>query len=388
MLVAALVTGALALSVARGDAHKPITSPYTYNEDVFPILRDRCGRCHVSGGVAPMSLMTHADTVPWGESIRTELLAGQMPPWSVDSAPGRFHNVQGLTPRELNTILTWVTGGTPLGDPDKSPPPMTHDNSWRLGAPDLTLPFPAEFTLLADARERTAELIIPTGITGGRRVRAIDLRPGRPEIVRAAQIFVRSSSSSLGGGAYNEPVLALWLPGDEPVALDEGLGFDLPPSSELVVHVLYRKTWEYERQEMRDRSTVGVYFAPTAATPLQALTLSPDTPDRRVFRRTLPNDVRVIGIYPNAGYTNTAVKVTAIRPDGTRAELIAFHPRPDWARRYWLREPVPLPLGTTIEVNASFDDEAPMLPLSAAPSAAARPDLSRLRVTLNIVPGR
>ena len=82
----ALVLVAVTITVVPGGAHKPITSPFTYNDDVFPILRDRCGRCHVRDGVAPMSLMTYEDTVPWGESIRVELLAGHMPPWSVDGA--------------------------------------------------------------------------------------------------------------------------------------------------------------------------------------------------------------------------------------------------------------------------------------------------------------
>ena len=112
---------AFVLDVEPGDAHKPITSPYTFNDDVFPILRDRCGKCHVSGGVAPMSLMTHAEAVPWGESIRTEILAGHMPPGSVDEAPSRFRNAPGLSPREMNLLLTWVTGGTPIGVPTKIP---------------------------------------------------------------------------------------------------------------------------------------------------------------------------------------------------------------------------------------------------------------------------
>ena len=111
--------------VGRPEAHKPITSPYTYNDDVFPIVRDRCGRCHVAGGVAPMSLMTAKDAVPWGESIRTELIAGHMPPWSVDAAPGRFKNAQTLTARELNVLLTWVTGGNPVGNLEHAPPPVT-----------------------------------------------------------------------------------------------------------------------------------------------------------------------------------------------------------------------------------------------------------------------
>ncbi len=60
-----LIALGVLISVEPGSAHKPITSPYTYNDDIFPILRDKCSRCHVSGGIAPMSLTTHADTVPW-----------------------------------------------------------------------------------------------------------------------------------------------------------------------------------------------------------------------------------------------------------------------------------------------------------------------------------
>jgi hypothetical protein len=67
-------------------------------------------------------------------------------------------------------------------------------------------------------------------------------------------------------------------------------------------------------------------------------------------------------------------------------DLIAFHPRPDWSRRYWFREPIPLPRGTIIEVSVLFDDEAPLMPLSLSPATVTRPDLSSMRLTLNIVP--
>jgi hypothetical protein len=157
------------------------------------------------------------------------------------------------------------------------------------------------------------------------------------------------------------------------------------------VRVLYRKTWEYERKELRDRSTVGLYFAPTPATSVQALRLAPDftavaTPERFAFRRVLSEDVRALAIYPETGVNNASVTVVATRPDKTRVDLIAFHPRPDWSRRYWFREPVALPRGTTIEVTASFDDEAPLMPLSLSPATATRPDLSSMRLTLNLVP--
>ena len=381
-----LVAIGLAISVEPGNAHKPITSPYTYNDDIFPILRDRCGRCHVGGGVAPMSLMTHAQTVPWGESIRTELLAAHMPPGAVDEAPARFRNAPGLSPREMNLLLTWVTGGTPIGDAAKDPTPVTRDTSWPLGQPDAALPLPAEAVVGADERERTIEFIVPTGIAERRWLRAVDLLPGNAAMVRAATIAVRSSAD-----AGTERVLTRWLPGDDPIALDTGLAFELPASAELVVRMLYRKTWEYERKELRDRSTVGLYFASGTPATVQAVPLSPDftavgTADRFAFRRVLNEDLRVLAVYPELGLNNTAVKVVATKPDRTRVDLIAFHPRPDWSRRYWFREPIQLPKGTTIEVNVLFDDETPLLPLSLSPATATRPDLSSMRLTLNVVP--
>jgi hypothetical protein len=289
----------------------------------------------------------------------------------------------------MNVLLTWVTGGTPIGSPDKDPKPVARNGAWPLGAPDLALPLPTESVVAADVREHTAEFIIPTGTTERRWVRAVDLLPGTPALVRAATITVRSPAS--GAGASIERVLALWLPGVEPIALDAGLAFELPASAELVVRVLYRKTWEYERKELRDRSTVGVYFAPAPAMAIQALRLTPDytavgTADRFAFKRMLTEDARALAIYPDAGLDNTSVRVVATRPDGTRADLIAFHPRPDWSRRYWFREPISLPRGTTIEVSASFDDETPLLPLSLTPATATRPDLSTLRLTLNVTP--
>jgi hypothetical protein len=390
--VAAVLAGAaVVLMTTRSEAHKPITSPYTYNEDVFPLLRDRCGRCHVSGGVAPMSLMTHADTVPWGESIKTELLAGSMPPWSVDSSPGRFRNVEGLTAREMNVLLTWVTGGTPLGDDNKSPKPTAIDTAWRLGAPDLTLQMPSPFSLNAETREATAEFTLSTRLRERRLVRAVDLQPGTPSIVRAATVSVKSANAPGTDGV--ERVLALWLPGDDPAPLDQGLGFELPAGAELTLRVLYRKTWEYERKEMTDRSTVGIYFAGASATPVGRTDFSgafAGTPASGVgLTRTLDRDVRALAIYPESRVpAGTSVKAVARRPDGSTVDLIAFHPRPDWERRYWFTEPIALPKGTSISIDAKIDDEGPLLPLSAGPPSLRPADSPALKLVLNVVAGR
>jgi hypothetical protein len=390
----ALAAATIVVAVLPGGAHKPITSPYTFNEDVFPILRDRCSQCHVTGGVAPMSLMTHADTVPWGESIRVELLAGHMPPWSVDAAPGRFRNVSTMTAREMNILLTWATGGTPLGDPEKAPTPSALNKDWPLGPPDLAIPFPREFTLPASVQEDTVDVVIPAGTAERRWLRAVDLLPGSPSIVRAATVQLRTPTPSSTGAAGDEPLLAIWLPGDQPV-MQNGAAFELPAGAELLVRVRYKKTWQFEREEMKDRSTVGLYFAPGPTAPVRAITLEARAAPAHagvrsgmVFGRTVDEDVRVLSIYPSDTLAGTGVVLTAVAPGRSRTELIAFHPRAGWTRRYWFREPVQIARGTQLEARVSFDDEAPLLPLLATPARSLLQDDSTVRLTLNVVSGR
>ena len=72
------------LATPATEAHKAITSKYNFNDHVFPILRDRCSRCHYQGGPTPMSLTTYNDALPWAESIREQLVGERMPPWYAD----------------------------------------------------------------------------------------------------------------------------------------------------------------------------------------------------------------------------------------------------------------------------------------------------------------
>jgi hypothetical protein len=384
----ALVFGSVACAIAfasvRPMAHKSITSRYTYNTDAFPIFRDRCSGCHVDGGVAPMSLMTHADAVPWAESIRVELLAGHMPPWQVDGPPGRFRNIEPLTPHELDVLLTWATGGTPIGDTNQ-PSPGRMQPTWMLGTPDVVVRVPP-VTLVESQREEVREFRLPLGTTQERWIRAVDLMPGTASLVRSATISAVGPSS---GRQQREQVLALWQPGDQPIALDGDVGFHVPAAATLIARVRYKKSWRDESRAITDASTIGVYFAPTARHDLQPLVLAPANtrlnPEDKgpiTFVQTIDHDMRALAIYPDPGLTDVSLRVVAITPDGAREPIVAFRPRSVWARRYWFDEPLALPRGTRIEVSARTDDrllapEAPRIPVAPL-------DPARLRLVMDV----
>ena len=386
ILFVASIFGILLVGAAKPTAHKPLTSKYTYNDDAFPVLRERCGRCHAEGGVAPMSLTTYTDTLPWAESIRAELLAGHMPPWRVDGVPGKFRNVSMLTPHELDVLLTWVTGGTPIGDSTEATP-IRSSRTWTLGSPDLLLPLP-QVTFGQSSRDEVKEFRIPTGIAETRRIRAVDLMPGTPSIVRSATISV--ATISLGRtGDVGEQILSLWQPGDDPIAFEGGSAFLLRPESTLTVRVRYKKDWRREQSTANDRSIVGLYFTSAPAQELQSLTLAapPETnwsPQKRLsFTQTVDRNLTAVAIYPDPALSAAKVRVDAVWPNGSREELIAFRPRSEWAKRYWFTEPVDLPRGTRIEIAAEPDDsllapEAPRIP-------APLPDPATLRLTLDVL---
>ena len=106
------------LSMAlEGDAHKGVTSKFTNNAEVYPIFLNRCGRCHIDGGVGGMSLLKYEEAFPWAESLRAELMTAH--PNTVregDSEKADPHDFvkaahRHISARGLDVVLDWPTGG-------------------------------------------------------------------------------------------------------------------------------------------------------------------------------------------------------------------------------------------------------------------------------------
>ena len=389
LITVSLAAAAVAFASRSGEAHKPITSKYTYNDDVFPIFREKCARCHVDGGVAPMSLMTYEEAFPWAESIRAELIASHMPPWNAQDGFGRFKHANLLTAKEVDVVLTWATGGNPRGKLDQQLPKVTLINDWTLGAPDAKVALP-EFTVPADKMDQTQEFTVATGIKEPRLVRAVDLLPGTPSVVRSAVISLKGAADA----PYQpEHVLARWVPGLDPEPVDkDGAAFRLPANAELTVRVHYKKTWQFEGKALKDASTVGLYFAPepSAQELLVVPVAAPDgtapANDKLTFTQTIDQDVTALALSPDQVAPNITVQAQAVLPNGTRTPLIRLNTRADWDRRYWFEKPIALPRGTKIEVVADLQD--PDI-LSAAYGGAVAPKPTTpplpMRLSLDVV---
>ena len=353
-------------------AHKPITSPFTFYDDVLPITAAQCGACHAPDGIAPMSLLSHESAVPWGESMRLELVAGHMPPWAAALPSDRFRDTRRLSARELNVLLTWAAGGTPPGDMVKTVEPVTRA-PWPLGTPQQTLALPA-IDLPADVARTTKEWVLPIQSFVGRRLTGVDFRPGLASVVRSARIAMRPTGAS---DAAAERVVGLWVPADQPALLPAGAGWTIEPRTELVVRVSYRKRWDREREPASDQSTLGLYFASDGGTNAEALILRAGSgAGEAVVAAPVSAHASAVALWAEPAAGGATVRIETVTPTGARQHLATLTPRAGWERRYWLKQPLDLPAGTRVEATAIWPSgaatAAPGAPLVGIDTIAAR----------------
>ena len=332
--VCAWIVGVAALIVcgARGiEAHKPVTSPYDYNKDVFPLLRAHCASCHVEGGAAPMSLMTYKDAVPWAESIRSELTEGRMPPWPVSTQSRAVRGGHPISAHDLDAIVTWASGGTPhdwSGHSNQALPAVAAKTGWALGPPSLTLAMDTPHSLAANTLEETCDFLLSAGTTEAKWIRAADLLPGTPSMVRDAVISVD-----------NGAVLALWEPGSDRIATPGGTAFRLPAGAKIHLHIHYKKRYDQGENVMADKSIVGLYFADTPAPQaIESIAVNPagagDTSATQTFSATLATGGRIVALSPMLDRAFRSIDVAAVQPGGKRVSLLKLDgPRPQWFYR-------------------------------------------------------
>jgi hypothetical protein len=183
----------------------------TFTKDVAPILQRSCVTCHRSGQSAPMSLMTYEDARPWSRSIKNRVVAREMPPWHIDRHVGiqKFKNDPSLSDSEIATIVAWVDGGAPRGNPADMPPPrqFADGSEWAFGKPDLVVRFPA-YTVPAAGPDLFPNLLASIGLTEDRYIKAIQTRPvnaaSRRVLHHAITTMVAPSDNAAGGGAASD----------------------------------------------------------------------------------------------------------------------------------------------------------------------------------------
>ncbi|MGE3820811.1 MAG: hypothetical protein AB7I30_15465, partial [Isosphaeraceae bacterium] len=309
----------------------------------------------------------------------------------------------------------------PEGDPKDGPAPREFSSDWTLGEPDLALTMPEPYELGPDGDDEFRVFVLKTDFPEDRWIRAVDFQPGNRRVVHHVIAAVDASGkarekdaadpkpgySAVGGFGDGVPLVAflpIWTPGAKAFFAPEGAGYFLPKGADVLIQVHYHRSGKAEL----DATTIGLYLSETplprrintgfvfpTIPPLKGLLMAKKAQDARkagkrinltnmledvlvippgeanyevtgstgqgMSGRPFPRDVLVTGVMPHMHWLGKDFTFWAVLPDEnkTRVPLIKIDRwNFNWQGTYRFAEPVRLPKGSWMEIEAHFDNSA------------------------------
>ena len=405
MLRKILLTASIALAVfavfvgatrPRGVRKPPAVAPVpgapTFSSEVVRIFQDNCQTCHHPGDIAPFSLMTYTEAMPWASAIRLMTTTRRMPPWKPTSGCGEFADKRGLTPEQIDTIAKWVDAGAPEGNPADLPAVRNFDGGWTLGQPSIVLANAEAYTAPATGDMYRCFTLATNQLTE-KWVSAIDVRPGDRKSVHHVIAFLDARGDSVrldeadpapgytcfGGPGFTptqDATLGGWAPGYRPTMLPDTVGFKLPANSRVVLQVHYNS---HNGQPQPDQTSIGIYFA--EKTPAKQMyivpiindtfTIPPNASNYKVdavFPLATPFPMHVWLVAPHMHLLGRTMRVE-MKPLGQDAQCLINIDDWDfnWQGMYRYKDPVAVPTATRLSLTAYYDNSSENLRNPSSP---------------------
>lgn len=349
----------------------------SYEDDVAPILIERCVDCHREQGVAPWVMDGHRMVQGWSSMIRETLLTRRMPPGQIDyDFAGRFEDVHHITDEEMQVLMRWIETGAARNEGAEDPLATLgpRESAWELGEPDLVIDFP-EHEVPASGVLDYVFVPLEIGLTEDKWVSAyafdVDEKSALHHVIVYTQDARQQRQNASGGGSRTN--FGGYAPGRGHIELDENTGILLQRDMRFMIQFHYTTIG----RELADRSRLGLYFHDTppdhelerTAVMNGDFVIPPGVREYPVTASTLiPDDSYLYSFAPHMHYRGKHIRFTARYPDGGQEKLLSIpNFQHNWQMVYRLREPVFLPAGTEIIAEGAFDNSR-FNPLNPDPS--------------------
>jgi hypothetical protein len=388
---------------------KPVltTGVVTFHKHVEPLLQKHCQRCHHPDDVAPFSLLSFEDAVNWADDIKEFVSSRRMPPWHITGGVS-MRNDPSLKPDEIATLTKWVDEGCPKGDPKDAPRPVAFKSvtDWDgANPPDLILKLPEAFHLAARGEDHYRTVVFPLGNKQELYVRKTQFIPGNKKIVHHSLAFYDGTGimldaqkrlgkpapfgkgdedygpgyeSGMGLGFIPNPgaisknrnnpggLLSGWVPGSQTLENPSGARNLIPPDSSILFQIHYHRTG---KPEVDDASRIAIWFDKEKPKKY-VIPYIADTDFKIIpkgmenFRtsgsKVIPSDCKLWLVAAHMHFLGKEFRAWH-QPKGSTERKLIFELKNwdfNWQSRYFLKEPISLEKGSTIHVEAIFDNSS------------------------------
>ena len=360
----------------------------TFSKDIAPILQHNCQGCHRPGEAAPMSLLTYQQARPWAKAMKEAVLLKKMPPWPADPQVGHFSNDRSLPSKDRDTLIAWVDGGAPEGNPKDLPKPVAFVEGWNIGKPDRVIEMPQPFDVPASGTIDYQYVILPLNLTQDTWIQSAEARPGNRAVVHHLIAFIRDPESKWmrdkqpgevfvprnargDKQSFSGDILAGYAPGVPATQLPPGTARLVKAGSDVVLQLHYTANGKAGQ----DQTRIGFNFAKEApkervmtwGASNSKFKIPPGDPNYQVDSEVeLAADVKLVSLVPHMHLRGKDFEYRLVFPTGETQTILRV-PRYDfgWQLSYDLAGGVNLPKGTKIACTAHFDN---------SPNNPANPD--------------
>ena len=318
-----------------------------------------------------MSLLTYEDVRPWVRSMKSRVSQRQMPPWHIDRNAGTLHsfkNDPSLSDAEINTIVSWIDGGTPRGNAADLPAPrkFEDDDRWHIGKPDLIVSIAKPNVIAAQGSDWWGDFYADSGLTEDRYIKAIEAKPSpaaRKVVHHAVTYLMGAEGGGAMGGVLNE--YAVGKNGD---IFPEGSGKLMKAGSRIRFNMHYHSVGE----ETTDATSVGIIFYPKGVVPKHVMqtVLAPNQDDldipagadnvRSDAYYKMDRPARLTGFMPHMHNRGKRQCIEAIFPNMAVEQFNCVNYDFQWQIVYDYTDDIAplLPAGTIIHVTSWHDNSS------------------------------
>lgn len=340
----------------------------TYGSHVAEILTRRCVECHREGEIGPFALTDYDEVAGWSDMIAEVVEEGRMPPWHATDDHAQFENDRRLSPAEREAIFAWAAAGAPAGDLSALPPLPPKVPGWRLPKePDVVFNLsPEPFSVPATGKIEYQHFVVDPGFSEDKWIRAFEIIPGNREVVHHVLGFAVDPGQTVVGLQAAQGFKFGFVPGTRFTTAPEGYAMRIPAGAHLLFQVHYIAVGEPQT----DQSKIGLVFADPDEVTHEVLVgsalevnlrIPPGDPGYVVHAASpaFPPDAELLSMNPHMHYRGKSMRYDLVTPDGKRETLLDV-PNYDfnWQTLYVLQQPLSVPSGSVLEVEAVFDNSA------------------------------
>ncbi len=294
LVVACGSDGATSKETADSADETAPTDTVTWSGGARAVVSAHCAGCQVEGGPAPFALRTWADAAPLADVLVAAVDAGRMPPWSPDPDCRSFEHERVRSAEDAAVLRAWAEGGALEGDPVDPIAPESVTLS-----PDLVLApetsYTPDFSTTAD--DYRCQFLDHT-FAEETWLSASQVSPGSAEVHHVLiyaltgeqidlAVALDEEDDTPGYSCFSGPVpsesgetptgglpgqVGAWVPGANPLVLEDGEAIRVPAGARVVMQVHY--------------SAQGT--DPTAATTTLGIVRAETEPEKLLVTRPLP----------------------------------------------------------------------------------------------------